>query len=366
MQELSTLAIVSLGLFLLTAVLLMGATRLGPTGAGRTVAIAALLVSSAAIYTMFQTYTGEKELYYERPGPLEKRPMQRRQNVIWAEKEEEEPQDSHHAERSGSGGAAGAASGEGDQEGAAGSAASAWMSRLFGASLSTGLRSDADDSFKECSDCPEMVTVGTGYFVMGASADDEDAGPAEQPRRTIKVARRFAISRTEVTSRQFLSFVRETGHVTAPCTRPVAAGQSMIGADCVSWKDAIAYAAWLGAKTQRVYRLPTEAEWEWAARGGSRQRFISGASLTPGQTNSFGLRGIHGGLAEIVAGCWWPDLTAIPGEASKPARNGHCHLQVLRDGAEQESERWKRLSARRPVGMDEARPGVGFRVLREM
>lgn len=364
MQELSSVAILSLMLYALTALLLAVATRLGPTPSGRVVALYAILVSGAAIYTMFLTYPGEKELVFERPGPLEKRPIQRRGSVEWAERE---PTEGHDGGRSGNSGASsGDPAGAEAEQGSSGGALAAMTARWLGTSARDG--ADLDGASRDCAECPDMVVLEPGYFVMGAAAGDDEAGPAELPRRTIKVARPFAIGRTEVTHEQFMAFVRATGHAVAPCLADaaLAPAPAKAPAECVSWRDALAYAAWLGEVTQRTYRLPTEAEWEWAARGGSRERYVSGPTLDPRRTNGFGLQNIHAGVAEIVVGCWAPNLRSIPGSASAPDRSGDCARQVLRDGADREGDVAKRLSARRPIHVDERRAGVGFRVLREM
>lgn len=139
--------------------------------------------------------------------------------------------------------------------------------------------------FRDCADCPEMVVVPAGTFVMGPAAGDPVVVADELPRRRVTLDRPFAIGRHAVTVAEFAAFATESGHRGEGCAvlgpegfavsedaswqnpgywqggrHPVA---------CVSWDDAERYVAWLSARSGARYRLPSEAEWEYAARGGS-------------------------------------------------------------------------------------------------
>ncbi len=148
---------------------------------------------------------------------------------------------------------------------------------------------------RDCPDCPELVLVPSGEFAMGSPPDEalreEDEGPVRQVR--IKA---FAMSKTHVTRGQFAQFVRETGYkatttcriwdggglFTAPAWResnwnswedpgfPQGDDHPVV---CVSWQDAQEYATWLAKKTNKRYRLPSEAELEYAIRGGTKGRW---------------------------------------------------------------------------------------------
>ncbi len=232
------------------------------------------------------------------------------------------------------------------------------LNNFASASIVEKGRLDTGDVLKDCSDCPDMVVVEPSFLRMGAAPGDPDATSAELPRRTIMVPRRFAVGRTEVTVAQYTSFAMATGRTPTACAagKVIAATRAPIA--CINWHDAAAYVAWLSSTTGRTYRLPTEAEWEWAARGGSMP--------TPISVNGFGLASVHGGVAGLVAGCWSNTLHAIPGDATRPNRPRDCLAQVLRDAATGEPIALSRQSARRPITPDERRAHTGFRVLRKL
>ena len=138
-----------------------------------------------------------------------------------------------------------------------------------------------------------MVVVPTGVFIMGTIQRTEEAAehPAEHDLPLIKIDRAFAIGKYEVTRREFAAFVTATGFApNSPCRTWDAARSRFVDrplpdwrkpgfpkivrddqpATCVDWFEARRYAAWLSAKTGHVYRLPSESEWEYAAKAGTR------------------------------------------------------------------------------------------------
>lgn len=146
---------------------------------------------------------------------------------------------------------------------------------------------------------PAMVTIPAGQFAMGSdtpgSAASNEHTPASGPRHTVRI-KAFKLAQHELTVKQFRQFVEATGHKTNDqCWRiakndwgmeaaagtwntPTYAPSDYHPVLCVSWEDAKAYVQWLAAQTQKPYRLPSEAEWEYAARAGSDQPYHFGAN----------------------------------------------------------------------------------------
>jgi formylglycine-generating enzyme required for sulfatase activity len=151
----------------------------------------------------------------------------------------------------------------------------------------------------------ELVRVPAGSFWRGSAEDEAGHRPNEGPRRLVRISRSFYLASTETTVAQFAAFVNETGYQTeaerdlgggfgidfrsgsavqmAGLTwrDPGFPGMQQTGDHpvlLVSWRDAEAFCRWLSAKEGRTYRLPTEAEWEYAARAGSQSPYWSGAT----------------------------------------------------------------------------------------
>ena len=178
----------------------------------------------------------------------------------------------------------------------------------------------AGDSFRDCSTCPDMVVIPAGQFEMGAPDDERDRGDDEGPVRAVTIANPFAIGKYEVTRRQFAAFVNETGHWgNARCLiwngerLAFAESNSWLDPDynvsddhpmvCVSWWDASAYASWLTKKTGYTYRLPAEAEWEYAVRGGTQTAY----SFPGGEDNACA----YGNVSDLSAKAAVPQWNAV-------------------------------------------------------
>lgn len=149
--------------------------------------------------------------------------------------------------------------------------------------------------FRDCDRCPEMAVIPGGSFLMGSPDSERGRYKSEGPQHNVSLPS-FALGRYEVTRGEFAHFVAETGHTAGPCVYwDVGFGDVRRGYDldlhnpgyrqrqtdkhpvtCVSWHDTQAYLDWLRRKTGKDYRLPSEAEWEYAARAGTRSRYFWG------------------------------------------------------------------------------------------
>ena len=235
--------------------------------------------------------------------------------------------------------------------------------------------------FRDCAQCPEMVVVPAGSFVMG-SKEFSDEGP---PHR-VTVAEAFAVGVYETTFAEWDACRRAGGCTHSPNdggwgreTRPVIN---------VSWEDAQQYVRWLSRMTGKRYRLLSESEWEYAARAGTATRYWWGDSLGGGRANCrgcwrgwndngttsvgsfvanpFGLHDVHGNVWEWVADCWRGSHAKAPGDGGARTRGGECGRRVLRGGSWTYTMRGVRAAVRLGVSSEIRNDDVGFRVARVM
>jgi formylglycine-generating enzyme required for sulfatase activity len=218
---------------------------------------------------------------------------------------------------------------------------------------------------KDCSDCPEMVVVPPGAFLMGSPESDPDAQKDERPQHRVTIAEPFAIGRHEVTRAEYAAFVEATYprgngcyawtgsefrfNADADWRDPGFAQTDRDPVACVSWVDAKAYVQWLSEKTGERYRLPTEAEWEYAARAGTTTRYATGDTITEkdanfgnrlGKTapvgsyppNPWGLYDMHGNLWEWTEDCYKDSYEGAP-EDGRAWVEGDCSYRVVRGGS---------------------------------
>jgi formylglycine-generating enzyme required for sulfatase activity len=150
-------------------------------------------------------------------------------------------------------------------------------------------------TFRDCPGCSLMIVIPAGRFVMGSPADEPGRLQDEGPPHTVVVERAFAIAVYDVTRAEYALFVDATGYAPAAARcdwrNPVVRGTPLHQTPtdpvvCVSWTDAMAYVRWLSAKSAYAYRLPTEAEWEYAARGGTSTARPWGANADPNRANT--------------------------------------------------------------------------------
>ncbi|HEV2156008.1 SUMF1/EgtB/PvdO family nonheme iron enzyme [Bradyrhizobium sp.] len=217
---------------------------------------------------------------------------------------------------------------------------------------------------------PEMIAIRGGSFAMGSNDD-----PTERPvhQTTIKP---FSIGKYPVTVQEWNA-----------CAAAKACGFAASGRDDapitnVSWTDAQQYVAWLAQATKKAYRLPSEAEWEYAARGGTQTKYWWGDKLQPGMAgckdcgdvaaeqpakvgsfkpNPFGLYDMGGAVDQWVEDCWHRTYQGAPGDGSA-WRGPDCTSHVLRSGSWKNDSRYVRTSNRDGYDTNVRYPTHGFRV----
>jgi formylglycine-generating enzyme required for sulfatase activity len=261
-----------------------------------------------------------------------------------------------------------------------------------------------------------MVVLPSGRFMMGSPEHEPQreswkAG-TESPQHEVKIPRPFAIGRCAVTRGQFGAFITSTGHRTdggayvwtgehwnkdpskswrEPCfeqddSHPVV---------CVSWNDAQAYVAWLSKASGASYRLPSEAEWEYACRAGTTTPFWWGSTIAPDQANyagsaelykgggkkgeyrkrtvpaksfeanPWGLYQVHGNVWEWCEDCWNDHYKDAPADGSAWTA-GDCSRRVLRGGSWFLSPQFLRSACRFRYDSDFRYDDIGFRVARTL
>lgn len=275
---------------------------------------------------------------------------------------------------------------------------------------------------------PAMVVIPTGSFLMGAAPNNKDGTDAQHPQHQVTLSKGFAMARTEITVGEFREFVRASGYVPDSIKlggasvydersgalrddpkadwqddysgRKAADNLPVVN---VSWNDAVAYAAWLSERTGKRYRLPSEAEFEYALRGGTttpywwgdgtpdhkvgnltgsgdrsrsgrhwsnafrgyRDGYWGPAPVMSFAPNPFGLYDINGNVSEWVADCWHDNYIRAPDDGSAWINPG-CSAHVLRGGSWGSSPA-QVISAFRQGAASDIRSGrVGFRVVREL
>ena len=275
---------------------------------------------------------------------------------------------------------------------------------------------------------PPVVVIPTGSFTMGSPESEEGHRSSEEPQREVKIDTGFALGRDDVTVAEFRAFVNDANYV----TDAEKFGSSSIyneesgrisdhkgttwrddylgerAADTlpvihVSWNDAVAYAQWLSARTGKTYRLPSEAEFEYALRAGKSTRYpwgdgnpfkiyenVTGSELSPhlkrswakafpryddnawgpapvGKylANAFGLFDMNGNVSKWVADCWHDNYTRAPAD-SKAWVNPGCAAHVVRGGSWGSAPDQVRSAYRLAAPTETRSARVGFRVARDL
>ncbi len=246
---------------------------------------------------------------------------------------------------------------------------------------------------QDCADCPELVVVPAGTFQMGG----EDGGTNEKPVHSVSV-RSFAIGKYEVTRGQFAAFVKESKHDAGNSCYILADGKwqdkaghnwqnpgySQTDQDpvaCVNWNDAQAYLQWLNKKAGQSYRLPTEAEWEYACRGGKQETYCGSQDIDKvavyarkggdktqpvgsKAANGFGLYDMSGNVWEWVQDGWHGNYQGAPTDGGEWTAGADASKRVARGGSWYFNAAGARAAFRSISSPDGRSSGSGFRLAR--
>jgi formylglycine-generating enzyme required for sulfatase activity len=235
-------------------------------------------------------------------------------------------------------------------------------------------------TFRDCDECPEMVVIPAATFTMGSSKDEKERQSDEGPQHQVTIEP-FAIGKTEVTFAEWDACVAAGGcNGYKPSDQGWGRGSRPVVN--VSWKDAKAYVSWLSQYTGKPYRLPLEAEWEYAARAGTTTPYAFGAAITHedanydsniGKTtevgaylpNAWGLYNMPGNVSEWVEDVWHKSYEGAPanGATWMDGKEEGFYGRVNRGGS-WGSYPWALRSASRGRGADDLRNYfLGFRVV---
>jgi formylglycine-generating enzyme required for sulfatase activity len=247
-------------------------------------------------------------------------------------------------------------------------------------------------AFRECAkDCPEMVVVPAGEFMMGSLPTEKDRMPDEGPQHRVTIARPFAVSKYDVTFNDWDACVSVGG-----CPREGRAGDADWGRDTrpviyVSWDDAQQYVAWLSQMTGKPYRLLSDAEFEYAARAGTQTAYPWGddigennancvgcgtqwtGSADTWQTapvgsfaaNRFGLHDMVGNVWKWVQDCYHPNYNGAPPDGTTWT-GGDCTARVIRGGCWGAGPEYVRPAFRDRSSTNDRNYTLGFRVGRTL
>jgi formylglycine-generating enzyme required for sulfatase activity len=233
--------------------------------------------------------------------------------------------------------------------------------------------------FRDCEDCAEMVVVPSGEFDMGSAANR-----LEKPVHHVAIAKPFGIGRREITFTEWDACFAGGACKFRPEDQGWGRGDRPV--INVSWDDVKQFAQWMSQRTGKTYRLPSEAEWEYAARAGAASSFWWGQDKGDGHANcsdcsanpprqslpagsfrpnAFGLYDTAGNAAEWVEDCWNESYQGAPRDGS-PWLSGQCGLRVLRGGSFANKADMARSAARFRYDHDVRYYANGFRLVRDL
>ena len=260
----------------------------------------------------------------------------------------------------------------------------------------------AAGTFRDCETCPEMVAITATEIIIGTPLTERGRHGDETPRRRIRFARNFAIGIHEVTFAEWDACVADGG-----CTNPVADdkgwGRDRRPVINVTWLDAQQFVGWLSRKTGKTYRLPSEAEWEFAARGGvetarpwtpdddsypacgfanvydlvskkslgwplphhtCEDGFVGTAPVGSFKPNGFGLYDTVGNVWEWVQDCWRPRYHDHPRDGM-PLEAADCKVRTMRGADWSAIPSYTRYGIRSGDKIEVPHDFTGFRVARD-
>jgi formylglycine-generating enzyme required for sulfatase activity len=249
------------------------------------------------------------------------------------------------------------------------------------------------DSFKDCPECPEMVVVPAGEFIMGSPTGEAERIYDEGPQHKVTIAKPLAVGKFEVTFAEWDACAMTNGCIHYP--RDEGWGRGTRPVIHVSWDDITKdYLLWFKRKTGKTYRLLTEAEWEYAARAGTTTPFSTGRTITTDQANfdgrftyggsdkgvyrnktievgslnkpnAFGIHDMHGNVWEWVADCYHDSHQGAPTNGAFRDTGG-CSHRVARGGSWSSDPRYLRAAHRQRSNPGGRYYSFGFRLARTL
>ncbi len=233
-------------------------------------------------------------------------------------------------------------------------------------------------SFRDCATCPEMMVVPPGQFIMG-----EEGTIRAMPRHLVTIAGPFAIGLNLVTFDEWDACVADGGCGLLRLSDQ-GWGRGRRPVINVNWEQAAVFAAWVAHKTGRPYRLPAEAEWEYAARGGTSTTYWWGDNLAWGlancascgssyddrqtapvgsfRPNPFGLYDMAGNLTQWVADPWHANYQGAPADGAIWEHGGDPIRRTLRGGSWYNRPSYSRSAYRNGDSPMVANQKIGFRI----
>ena len=235
--------------------------------------------------------------------------------------------------------------------------------------------------FKDCLACPEMSVIPSGTFLMGSTRGKK----RELPVTKITIRNPLAVSRYEITFDEWDACYTARGCSKKPSDRGWGRGKRPV--INVLLTDIAEYLSWLTKKTGHVYRLPSESEWEYAARAGSQTEFSWGNQMQIGaancrncgtewsglksapvgqfKPNAWGLYDVHGNVLEYVTDCWTTNHDKVPTDGSPIITEG-CLSKVVKGGAWYYLPKVSRSASRARNDKRVFSYVIGFRAFREI